>query len=61
VPAVFQYRAFAAAMPNAETVTKIVLWFAPRIDHWVKLQIETRNGGRLASKTSQELIEYKIK
>jgi hypothetical protein len=47
--------------PLTETETKIIYWFSPKIDHWVKWQYEQRSGGRLVSKLSQELIEYKIR
>jgi hypothetical protein len=49
------------AAPLTEVETKEIFWFVPRIDHWVKLQFERRSGGRLVLKSSQELIEYKIK
>jgi hypothetical protein len=47
--------------PLTEIEIKNIYWFSPKIDHWVKLQLEQRSGGRLVSKTSQELIEYKIR
>jgi hypothetical protein len=49
------------AAPLTEVETKETFWFVPRIDHWVKLQFERRSGGRLVLKSSEELIEYKIK
>jgi hypothetical protein len=33
-------------------------WYAPAIDHWVKLSSVMRSDGRVRSKTSTELIEY---
>jgi hypothetical protein len=33
-------------------------WYAPAIDHWVKLTAVMRSDGRVRSKTSTELIEY---
>ena len=47
--------------PLTEIETKYILWFSPKADHWVKAQVEQRSDGRLVSKTSQELIEYKIR
>jgi hypothetical protein len=37
-----------------------VLWFSPKLDHWVKWDWESRIGGRLVQKTHGELIEYKL-
>jgi hypothetical protein len=51
----------SATFSAAESETNQLYWFAPKIDHWVKTQYERRSGGRLVEKTSQELIEYKIK
>jgi hypothetical protein len=47
--------------PNADIENKSTYWFSPKIDHWVRLQFEQRSGGRLVLKTSQELLEYKIR
>jgi hypothetical protein len=33
-------------------------WYAPAIDHWVKLSSVMRSDGRVRSKTSTELVEY---
>jgi hypothetical protein len=33
-------------------------WYAPAIDHWVKLSSVMRSDGRVRSKSSTELIEY---
>jgi hypothetical protein len=38
-----------------------VVWFAPRIDHWVKSYEEGHKDGRLVLKRTQTLIEYKVR
>jgi hypothetical protein len=36
-------------------------WFSPKVDHFVRTQIETRTDGHLITKNSSELIEYEMK
>jgi hypothetical protein len=36
-------------------------WFSPKVDHFVRAQIETRTDGHLTTKNSSELIEYEVK
>jgi len=47
--------------PLTVNVTTLTYWFAPKIDHWVKYTYEWRQDDRLVTKTSAELIEYKLK
>jgi hypothetical protein len=46
--------------PLSVNVLKMVGWFSPKIDHFVRIQLESRTDGNLVSKLSVELIEYKI-
>jgi hypothetical protein len=54
------FRSSAAATPLTEGERTYVLWFSPKLDHWVKWDWESRIGGRLVQKTHGELIEYKL-
>jgi hypothetical protein len=47
--------------PLSVNELKMVGWFSPKIDHFVRVQLESRTDGRLVSKVSSELIEYQIK
>jgi hypothetical protein len=49
------------AQPLTVIESKTTLWFSPRVDHYVKAQFEQRSDGRLAVKTNQELIQYKLR
>jgi hypothetical protein len=46
--------------PLSVNVVKTVGWFSPKLDHFVRIQIESRTDGYLILKLSGELIEYKI-
>jgi hypothetical protein len=53
-----------APLPEAPLTameSKDIIWFSPSVDHWVKSTHEFRRDGRLTEKTSQMLIEYKVK
>ena len=47
--------------PLSVSETKTVMWFAPKIDHWVRTEFEHRTDGHLLSKSSSELIEYRVR
>jgi hypothetical protein len=52
-----------AELQNANDPTKKLIdvrqtWYAPEIDHWVKLSSVMRSDGRVRSRTSTELVEY---
>lgn len=38
--------------------TKIVTWYAPSVNHWVRRETEVRSSGRLRSHFSEEVFEY---
>jgi hypothetical protein len=47
--------------PLSVNELKIVGWFSPKIDHFVRTQTESRTDGHLIAKNSSELIEYEVK
>jgi hypothetical protein len=47
--------------PLSVNELKMLGWFSPKIDHFVRMQLEARTDGHLISKVSSELIEYQIK
>ena len=57
----FETYRIEGSMKMGEHENKIVYWFSPKIDHWVKTQLEVRLNGRLIEKFDRELINYELR